>query len=219
MNYKNVIISFWYKEMLESPATKVVDLENSLKSLFDNPFLYNDMPVNENIDVPRVQCKSQDSKYLLGSVLSTRVKVDNEMEQIPIIYNSSPQEKGAVTFLQNAAVLLVFEKRKWYNELNLVDGRFFRYENDPQQSPDPHGCHDRRSFARGASLHAPRIRGRRHPAVPRLSARWLRRRLHVRPLDGDRRRYPRGGGRVRNGYLALRRVQLALRPLRRGSHA
>ena len=62
MNYKNVIISFWYKEMLESPATKVVDLENSLKSLFDNPFLYNDMPVNENIDVPRVQCKSQDSK-------------------------------------------------------------------------------------------------------------------------------------------------------------
>ena len=27
MNYKNVIISFWYKEMLESPATKVVDLE------------------------------------------------------------------------------------------------------------------------------------------------------------------------------------------------
>lgn len=87
MNYKNVIISFWYKEMLESPATKVVDLENSLKSLFDNPFLYNDMPVNENIDVPRVQCKSQDSKYLFTmSLICANLSIDvNKMDKDDIL--------------------------------------------------------------------------------------------------------------------------------------
>jgi len=77
MKINNITINFWYKELLENPSNKVLDLESNLNSLLHNHFMYSEMPVGENIDIPRVQCISEDKKmFFTMSLVSSALRID-----------------------------------------------------------------------------------------------------------------------------------------------
>lgn len=77
MNINSVTINFWFKELLESPSKKVLELEESLNSILHNNFMYSDMPVGDSIDIPRVQCISEDKKnYFTMSLVSCNLNID-----------------------------------------------------------------------------------------------------------------------------------------------
>ena len=110
MKYKNVIISFWYKELLESPIDKVIDLEGSLKSIFDKPFLYSEMPVKEHLDIPRIQCKSSDNKFLFTmSLICANLSID-----------ISNVEKDEILLLINENTQLIYDVLKEMYDLSIV---------------------------------------------------------------------------------------------------
>ena len=95
MKIKSVTINFWYKELTENPSKKVLELESSLMSLLHNNFMYTEMPVGENIDVPRVQCISEDKKLfftmsLVSSVLRINVE-DMDNDEIVMFVNENMQ--------------------------------------------------------------------------------------------------------------------------------
>ena len=95
MNINNVTINFWFKELMESPSKKVLELEENLNSLFHNHFMYTDMPPKENIEIPRVQCISEDKKTyftmsLVSSVLTINVK-DMDNDDIILLVNENIQ--------------------------------------------------------------------------------------------------------------------------------
>ena len=95
MKIRNITINFWYKELTENPSNKVLELESNLLSLLHNNFMYSEMPVGENIDIPRIQCLSEDKKLfftmsLVSSVL--RITVDDmDNDQIVLFVNENMQ--------------------------------------------------------------------------------------------------------------------------------
>lgn len=95
MKINNLIISFWFKELKESPSSKVYELEDNLISLFNSHFMYNDMPAKENIDVPRVQCFSKDKKAHFTMSLVTAVYTINvsdlDNDEIVLLANENMQ--------------------------------------------------------------------------------------------------------------------------------
>ncbi|MBP5683813.1 MAG: hypothetical protein J6X02_00975 [Bacilli bacterium] len=77
MKVNNITISFWFKEFDSMPQEKVEELENSLKSILDVNFLYNDMPIRKNIDIPRIQAKSSDNKnFFTLSLINCNLSID-----------------------------------------------------------------------------------------------------------------------------------------------
>ena len=95
MKINNITINFWYKELLDSPSIKVMELEDNLNSLFHNHFMYTDMPTKENIDIPRVQCISDDKKVfftmsLVSSTLNINVN-DKDNDEIVLLVNENMQ--------------------------------------------------------------------------------------------------------------------------------
>ena len=77
MKINNVNISLWFKELDFMPQEKVNELENSLKSILDTSFLYNDIPIRKNIDIPRIQAKSKDNKYFFTlSLINCNLSID-----------------------------------------------------------------------------------------------------------------------------------------------
>ena len=110
MKYKNVIISFWYKELLESPIDKVVELEDSLKTLFDNPFMYSEMPPRENIDIPRIQCKSKDNKFWFTmSLISASLSIETE-----------GMDKDDILMMVNENIQLIYDVLKELYGLSII---------------------------------------------------------------------------------------------------
>lgn len=95
MKIRNITINFWYKELSESPSTKVYELEENLNSLFHNHFMYTDMPTKENIDIPRVQCMSDDKKtYFTMSLVSANLSInvsELDNDQIILLINEDMQ--------------------------------------------------------------------------------------------------------------------------------
>ena len=87
MKINSITINFWYKELLDSPSNKVFELEDNLNSLLHNHFMYSDMPSKENIDIPRVQCISDDKKiyFTMSLVSATLTRNVSEMDKDDIV--------------------------------------------------------------------------------------------------------------------------------------
>ena len=95
MKIRNISLNFWFKELDFRPQDKVGELENSLKSILNTHFLYNDMPIRKNIEIPRIQAKSMDNKYfftmsLMNCSLSIDVK-DEDHDDILLLINENVQ--------------------------------------------------------------------------------------------------------------------------------
>lgn len=60
MEIKQAVISFWYKELEFNPICKVGELENSLASYFEEPFLINEKEPLVNINLPRIIAQKGD---------------------------------------------------------------------------------------------------------------------------------------------------------------
>ncbi len=87
MKINSITINFWYKELMENPCNKVLELESDLMSLLHNNFMYTEMPPKENIDIPRIQCISKDKRiYFTMSLVSCNLKIDvTDMDKDDIV--------------------------------------------------------------------------------------------------------------------------------------
>jgi len=59
-----VIISYWFKELMINPISKIEELENSLNKMFNRPFMVNNMEVGYNLSIPRIQAINSDKTML-----------------------------------------------------------------------------------------------------------------------------------------------------------
>jgi len=95
MKINNVNISLWFKELDFMPQEKVNELENSLKSILDTNFLYNDIPIRKNIDIPRIQAKSKDNKYFFTlSLINCNLSIDvtnTDKDELLLMINENIQ--------------------------------------------------------------------------------------------------------------------------------
>ena len=91
---KNIYISYWFNELDNNPSNKVFELEDEIKSIINEPLMYNDDKNNNNIAIPRIQGISNDKKYLftmslINAILSINItdNIDND-EAILLINNN-----------------------------------------------------------------------------------------------------------------------------------
>jgi len=68
MKLKQVIISFWFKELEYNPICKVNDLENGLNNYFNNPFLINEEEPFINIGIPRIIANNEQYSFNMSLV-------------------------------------------------------------------------------------------------------------------------------------------------------
>ena len=110
MKIKNVTINFWYKELMDNPSSKVYELEDNLNSLFHSHFMYSDMKSKENIDIPRIQCISEDKKtYFTMSLVSCNLTI-----------NVSDKDNDEIVLLINEDIQLLFDVLKDLYDLNII---------------------------------------------------------------------------------------------------
>ena len=92
---KNIIISYWFNELDYNPSNKVLELEDEVKSIINEPLMYNDEKRNINIAIPRIQGISSDKKYLftmslINAILSINVS-DIDIDDAILLINSNIQ--------------------------------------------------------------------------------------------------------------------------------
>lgn len=110
MKINSITINFWYKELLDSPSSKVYELEDNLNSLLHNHFMYSDMPSKENIDIPRVQCISDDKKiYFTMSLVSATLTI-----------NVSDKDNDDIVMLVNENIQLLYDVLKDLYNLEII---------------------------------------------------------------------------------------------------
>ena len=110
MKINSITINFWYKELLDSPSNKVFELEDNLNSLLHNHFMYSDMPSKENIDIPRVQCISDDKKiYFTMSLVSATLTI-----------NVSEMDKDDIVLFVNENIQLLYDVLKDLYNLEII---------------------------------------------------------------------------------------------------
>ena len=92
---RNVILSFWFKELDYNPKEKIEDLEKELTSLFDQPFMYNEESIVHLISMPRIQAMRSDHKYLLQmSLINANLVInvnDLDQDEIILLINNNAQ--------------------------------------------------------------------------------------------------------------------------------
>ena len=93
---KNIYISYWFKEMEYNPAIHVNELEKEVKSILDEPLMYNDEKVINNISIPRIQGLSHDKKYfftmsLVNAFLSININEDISYDEAILLINNDIQ--------------------------------------------------------------------------------------------------------------------------------
>ena len=110
MKINSITINFWYKELLDSPSNKVFELEDNLNSLLHNHFMYSDIPSKENIDIPRVQCISDDKKiYFTMSLVSATLTI-----------NVSEMDKDDIVLFVNENIQLLYDVLKDLYNLEII---------------------------------------------------------------------------------------------------
>ena len=110
MKINSITINFWYKELLDSPSNKVFELEDNLNSLLHNHFMYSDMPSKENIDIPRVQCISDDKKiYFIMSLVSATLTI-----------NVSEMDKDDIVLFVNENIQLLYDVLKDLYNIEII---------------------------------------------------------------------------------------------------
>ncbi len=91
---KNIYLSYWFNELENNPSSKVFELESEIKSIINEPIMYNEDNSHKNIAIPRIQGMSKDKKYLftmslINAILSININdnIDND-EAILLINNN-----------------------------------------------------------------------------------------------------------------------------------
>ena len=83
---KNVIISYWYKELSVNPKEKINELEKELSGVFDMPFMYNQNETMNFISMPRIQAMTKDKKCLFQmSLINSNLTIDVDLENDNVI--------------------------------------------------------------------------------------------------------------------------------------
>ena len=93
---RNIYLSYWFKELDENPSSKVFSLEDEIKSIINEPLMYNEDKNNTNIIVPRIQGMSSDKKYLftmslINAILSINITDDIDEDEAVLLINNNIQ--------------------------------------------------------------------------------------------------------------------------------
>ena len=119
---KTIYISYWFKELKENPSLKVFDLEKEVKSIIDEPLMYNNDSQHINIGVPRIHGMSKDKKYLftmslINAFLSINImdKIDND-EVILLINNNIQLFYDIIKKIYNINIIYSSIKVEMINE-------------------------------------------------------------------------------------------------------
>lgn len=93
---KNIYISYWFHELSDNPSSKVLALEEEIKSIIDEPIMYNEDNSHANLSIPRLQGMSKDKKYLftmslINAVLSINVIDDISVDDVILLINNNIQ--------------------------------------------------------------------------------------------------------------------------------
>ena len=92
---KNICISYWFNELDYNPSDKVFELEDEVRSIINEPIMYNEDKSNTNIAIPRIQGISSDKKYLftmslINAILSINVS-DVDIDEAILLINNNIQ--------------------------------------------------------------------------------------------------------------------------------
>ncbi len=93
---KNIYISYWFHELKENPSKKVFELEDEIKSIINEPIMYNEDNSHTNIAIPRIQGMSTDKKYLftmslINAMLSININEDIDIDEAILLINNNIQ--------------------------------------------------------------------------------------------------------------------------------
>lgn len=93
---KNIYISYWFRELEENPSSKVLNLEEEIKSIINEPLMYNEDKNRNNLSMPRIQGISTDKKYLftmslINAILSINIKDDITIDEVILLINNNIQ--------------------------------------------------------------------------------------------------------------------------------
>ena len=93
---KNIIISYWFSEIDYNPSIHIKELEDEIKSIIDEPIMFNDNKLLNNISIPRIQGLSHDHKYfftmsLVNFVLSINIDNDITIDEAILLVNNNIQ--------------------------------------------------------------------------------------------------------------------------------
>ena len=93
---KNIYISYWFEELDYNPSVHVNELEEEIKDIINEPLMYNDDKLLNNISIPRIQGMSNDKKYfftmsLVNSFLSINIKDDISIDEAILLINNNIQ--------------------------------------------------------------------------------------------------------------------------------
>lgn len=93
---KNIYLSYWFNELEDNPSNKVFELEDEVKSVINEPIMYNEDKSHSNLLLPRIQGMSTDKKYLftmsmINAVLSININEDIDNDAAIMLINSNIQ--------------------------------------------------------------------------------------------------------------------------------
>ena len=93
---KRIYLSYWFPELDNNPSSKVYELEDEIKSIIDEPIMYNEDNSHRDLIVPRIQGMSKDKKYLftmsfINAILSININDDISIDEAIMLINSNIQ--------------------------------------------------------------------------------------------------------------------------------
>ena len=93
---KNIYLSYWFNELDNNPSEKVFELESEIKSIINEPIMYNEDNSHKNIAIPRIQGMSKDKKYLftmslINAILSININEDLDNDEVILLINNNIQ--------------------------------------------------------------------------------------------------------------------------------
>ena len=93
---KTIYLSYWFKELDTNPAKKVFELEDEIKSIINEPLMYNEEDNKLNMIIPRIQGMSKDKKYLftvsyINAILSININEDIDTDEVILLINNNLQ--------------------------------------------------------------------------------------------------------------------------------
>ena len=113
---KNIIISYWFKELSFNPKDKIDELDQEIGSVFNNSFMFNDENINHLISMPRIQVMDNDKNYLFQMSLINAVLTINvnnmDIDEVILLINNNAQ-------LFFDAIKNVYDTRIFYTSIKI----------------------------------------------------------------------------------------------------
>lgn len=93
---KTIYLSYWFPELNENPSKKVYELEDEIKSIINEPLMYNEDDSKLNLIIPRIQGMSKDKKYmftvsLINAILSVNINENIDIDEAILLINNNIQ--------------------------------------------------------------------------------------------------------------------------------